>query len=51
MEIGGEGALWTWQVDRLEQRDLSQAGVWAVELLISGHRVGRYPLLVRPLAR
>src|SRR5512144_69361 len=50
MDQSREGARWTWQVDRLEQRDLSQAGVWVVELLISGHRVGRYPLLVRPLA-
>jgi hypothetical protein len=51
MDQSREGALWTWQVDRLEQRDLTQAGVWAVELLISGHRVGRYPLLVRPAGR
>ena len=51
MDQSREGALWTWQVDRLEQRDLSQAGVWVVELMVSGHRVGRYPLLVRPLAR
>ena len=43
-----EGALWTWQVDRLEKRDLVLPGVWVVELMISGHRVGRYPLLVRP---
>ena len=48
MDQSRVGALWTWQVDRLENRDLTQAGVWAVELLISGHRVGRYPLLVRP---
>jgi len=47
MDQSREGALWTWQVDRLEQRDLAQAGVWVVELMISGHRVGRYPLLVR----
>ena len=47
MDQSQEGALWTWQVDRLEKRDLAQAGVWVVELLISGHRVGRYPLLVR----
>jgi hypothetical protein len=47
MDQSQEGALWTWQVDRLEKRDLGQAGVWVVELLISGHRVGRYPLLVR----
>lgn len=47
MDQSHEGALWTWQVDRLEKRDLAQAGVWVVELLISGHRVGRYPLLVR----
>ena len=45
------GALWTWQVDTLDRRDLSSAGVWAVELLISGHRVGRYPLLVRTAVR
>jgi len=45
------GALWTWQVDTLDRRDLSSAGVWAVELLISAHRVGRYPLLVRTSAR
>ncbi|HEY7654930.1 MAG TPA: hypothetical protein VIG07_19085 [Methylomirabilota bacterium] len=51
MDQSREGALWTWQVDRLEQRDLAQPGVWVVELLIAGHRVGRYPLLVRPLAR
>jgi hypothetical protein len=51
MDQSHEGALWTWQVDRLEKRDLAQAGVWAVELLISGHRVGRYPLLVRPQVR
>ncbi|HUM14651.1 MAG TPA: hypothetical protein VL086_03090 [Candidatus Nitrosotalea sp.] len=51
MDQSQEGALWTWQVDGLEKRDLSLAGVWAVELLISGHRVGRYPLLVRPAAR
>jgi hypothetical protein len=51
MDQSRAGALWTWQVDRLEKRDLTQAGVWAVELLISGHRVGRYPLLVRPLGR
>ena len=51
MDQSRQGALWTWQVDRLEKRDLSQAGVWAVELLISGHRVGRYPLLVRPAGR
>jgi hypothetical protein len=51
MDQSRVGALWTWQVDRLEQRDLSQAGVWVVELMVSGHRVGRYPLLVRPLAR
>jgi hypothetical protein len=51
MDQSREGALWTWQVDRLEQRDLSQDGVWVVELLISGHRVGRYPLLVRPRGR
>ncbi len=51
MDQSQEGALWTWQVDRLEKRDLTQAGVWVVELLISGHRVGRYPLLVRPALR
>lgn len=51
MDQSQEGALWTWQVDGLEKRDLSLAGVWVVELLISGHRVGRYPLLVRPPAR
>ena len=51
MDQSQEGALWTWQVDRLEKRDLSQAGVWVVELMISGHRVGRYPLLVRPAGR
>lgn len=51
MDQSQEGALWTWQVDRLEKRDLSQAGVWVVELMISGHRVGRYPLLVRPVGR
>jgi hypothetical protein len=51
MDQSREGALWTWQVDRLEERALAQAGVWAVELRISGHRVGRYPLLVRAAAR
>lgn len=51
MDQSKEGALWTWQVDRLEKRDLAQAGVWVVELMISGHRVGRYPLLVRPAGR
>jgi hypothetical protein len=51
MDQSREGALWTWQVDRLEARELAQAGVWVVELLISGHRVGRYPLLVKPTAR
>jgi hypothetical protein len=51
MDQSREGALWTWQVDRLEQRDLAQAGVWVTELLVSGHRVGRYPLLVHPRAR
>ena len=51
MDQSREGALWTWQVDRLEQRDLAQAGVWVTELLVSGHRVGRYPLLVHPLGR
>jgi hypothetical protein len=51
MDQSREGALWTWQVDRLEKRDLVLPGVWVVELLISGHRVGRYPLLVRPAVR
>jgi hypothetical protein len=51
MDQSREGALWTWQVDRLDRRELTQAGVWAIELLISGHRVGRYPLLVKPAAR
>jgi hypothetical protein len=51
MDQSREGALWTWQVDRLEKHDLTQAGVWVVELLISGHRVGRYPLLVRTAGR
>jgi len=51
MDQSREGALWTWQVDHLEKRDLTQPGVWAVELLISGYRVGRYPLLVRPAGR
>jgi hypothetical protein len=51
MDQSREGALWTWQVDRLERRDLDQPGVWVIELLISGHRVGRYPLLVRPAGR
>jgi hypothetical protein len=51
MDQSREGALWTWQVDRLEKRDLAQAGVWVVELLIAGHRVGRFPLLVRTAAR
>jgi hypothetical protein len=51
MDQTREGALWTWQVDRLEQRDLSQPGVWVAELIVSGHRVGRYPLLVHPLGR
>jgi hypothetical protein len=51
MDQSREGALWTWQVDRLDRRELAQAGVWVIELLISGHRVGRYPLLVRPAAR
>lgn len=46
MDQTQEGALWTWQVDSLDERDLSQAGVWVVELMISGHRVGRYPCLV-----
>lgn len=47
MDQSRQGALWTWQVDRLEKRDLVLPGVWVVELMISGHRVGRYPLLVR----
>jgi hypothetical protein len=51
MDQSREGALWTWQVDRLEKRDLTLPGVWVVELMISGHRVGRYPLLVRPASR
>ena len=51
MDQSREGALWTWQVDRLDRRELTQAGVWVIELLISGHRVGRYPLLVKPAAR
>jgi hypothetical protein len=51
MDQSREGALWTWQVDRLEQRDLAHAGVWVTELLVSGHRVGRYPLLVHPRGR
>jgi hypothetical protein len=51
MDQSQTGALWTWQVDRLDKRDLTLPGVWVVELLISGHRVGRYPLLVRPIGR
>ena len=51
MDQSREGALWTWQVDHLDRRDLAQPGVWAVELLIAGHRVGRYPLLVKTAAR
>jgi hypothetical protein len=51
MDQSREGALWTWQVDRLDRRDLAQPGVWVVELLIAGHRVGRFPLLVRTAAR
>jgi hypothetical protein len=47
MDQSKQGALWTWQVDSLDRRDLTLAGVWVVELLISNHRVGRYPLLVR----
>ena len=50
MDQSREGTLWTWQVDRLDECALAQGGVWVVELLISGHRVGRYPLLVRAAA-
>ncbi len=47
MDQTHEGALWTWQVDVLDKPEPGQPGVWVVELLISGHCVGRYPFLVR----
>src|SRR5260370_12135061 len=50
MDQSREGALWTWQVDRLEQRDLPQAAVWGAVLVVSGHRGRRFPLLVPPLS-